>query len=309
MPNKCRTGCGQQVIWFGYEFSDEFMYDVPLNLDKTIHRCVFEDIIEDNPNQWDEETRNLVFKFRSEGAWLSAIDYSTKEALDYKIRLSSFLFDFPLPFSIMHKNDETGEIDYQLTNLAKIYELEDKPRDALLCYQLQHLATKDQLKNIARLFSNGMILPNDMNDPSPSVKQVDLVELIKKVESNFRKYILKKLGSEEKIKDINPSIWDKAHTQWGNHMKLLGSSDKKTVLDFIDFGHLITIFSINRNWYGHKINEKQIISRLREIKNARNLYSHTVNSNFEVNISEDEAGYYRYLCKTLLDFFAKEEMS
>lgn len=306
MPFRCRTGCGQQVIYVNYTFSDGFDYELPLNLDKTIHRCVFEFMIEDNPNQWDEETRDLVLKYLSYNEWLSGIDYSTKEALEYKLRLQLYLTRFPLPYDMEHINDENGKIDYQLTNLAKIYELENKNNDALLCYKIQNLATKDQIYNILK---TDCLWPNDMNDPSPSVKQVDFSELIKKVESNFRKYILKKLGSEIKIRDIYPSIWKKAFSQWENYMKNPNSSDKKTVPDFIGFGDLITIFSNNRNWYSYTINEKQMVPWLREIKNARNLYSHTVNSNFEVNISEDEAGHYRYLCKTLLEFFEKEEMS
>lgn len=222
MTIQCRTGCGQQVGYTQYQFSDGFIYLLFTNEDGSAHHCsnIPNNYYDDWNNSYDKNGNKIIVNnyedFFIDVLSAQPVDEDYDITVDFKLYESSnvnleickkYLEQtkvlsnvFPAPFyEIDPEKDNTV---YSLTQLSECYFQLGKYDDALLALSIQNQITNDQMEHITNLQKNQKIIP--INDVIPTVKEIQ--EKIQKIElmikTYFRKFSIKEIFEFSELKRI-----------------------------------------------------------------------------------------------------------
>jgi len=338
MTIKCRTGCEEQVHYEEYVFPDGFIYFLPKNKDKTIHKCKNlpdslsmelinrpEDISKiDHDNYLMEYavTDGLLYDEYLE--LLDVVKPSTEwelkqhhELLKKELkRIQTLLILLPSPFTeefndLICLNPEINpesEMQSNLIYLSLLYEYFNDYVSAEKARLIQDKVTHDQAEKLVELSKKQMGLKKN-KDRKILELNISAQELrndyFRKVENMVKSFIRKKYSSNEDLEKDFPTLYQKANELRGNPSRHIEHT-KEDVIEFLSFGQCIKILKTNRNVKEDKewsMIDYHIIDYAYFIVDRRNDMDHYSGENIEESIPKESKTLGYIYSKEIIEFF------
>lgn len=219
MTIQCRTGCGQQVGYTQYQFSDGFLYVLFTDSDGSPHHCsnIPDNFYDEWKNSYDKDG-NKIIENNYQDFFIDLIsaqlgieedieeDFKLYEQSDVNFKIFEKYLEqtkvgcntFPIPFYEM--DPERDDTVYSLTQLSDCYFQIGKYDDALLALSIQNQITNDQIKHITKLEKSQKNTPSDIITPTIQAIKEKIQKIEFMIKAYFRNIPINKLFEDNEEK-------------------------------------------------------------------------------------------------------------
>ena len=280
MRGFCKIGCGIEVEYDSYEFTDGFVYYLPRDLDGKVHKCIFtnlgiepdydsfEDFLSHNSERCkinQDEFETVMSKWNYEDMFGEPIDLDFLEMIrigkmfELKKYLDELLTNGPMPYQEnryqVERESDWVELPtnkgYQLEYLGKIYEIMIRLEDAKKCYELQYECTKEpELLQISReldkKIQDTQYTKQFRENIPKNIEIMDVQNIIDLTEINIRKYIVVIFSNNfTELFKIDPTLKEKCEKIRKNDEDSMLNFEEISYLDTVMLGDLLHIIKIS----------------------------------------------------------------
>lgn len=313
MTIQCRTGCGQQVGYTQYQFSDGFLYVLFTDSDELPHHCsnIPDNFYDDWNNSYDKGG-NKIIKNNYQDFFIDLLsaqlaseenieeDFKLYEQSNVNLKIFEKYLEqtkvacnaFPTPFyEIDPERDDTV---YSLTQLSDCYFQIGKYGDALLALSIQNQITNNQIKHITKLEKSQKNILINTTTPTIQIikKKIQKIEFM--IKAYFKKIPINELfkDNEEKRKFLERIL---------KNQMVLDKPIERDEIDVLTLGDCkFMICEHSKAWkkFPEWIPYRGHLMLISDFRN--NISAHPPSENIEEILNDDEKITYNNLCDKII---------